>query len=178
MNAIAATLRPIPFPSLARLRQDPVSQAFTLLRIGFFALPVLMGIDKFAQVLNDNWPAYLASEYNDILPGSAQQAMYAIGVVEILAGIIVLVVPRFGGLLVAGWLAGIIGSLLLVGGYGDIALRDFGLLLGALTLFRLAGVASGESGSASGSEKSGSDRAAVHVGNGTPADPRDRKVSV
>jgi hypothetical protein len=64
--------------------------------------------------------------------------MYAVGVVEIIAGLVVLVVPRFGGLLVAAWLAGIILSLLLVGGYGDIALRDFGLLLGALTLFRLA----------------------------------------
>jgi hypothetical protein len=46
--------------------------------------------------------------------------------------------PRFGGLLVAGWLAGIIVSLLLVGGYADIALRDFGLLVGALALSRLA----------------------------------------
>jgi hypothetical protein len=139
MNAIAATLRPIPFPSMARLRDDPVTQAFTLLRIGFVVLPILMGIDKFAEVMNDSWTAYLASEYNDIIPGSAQDAMYAVGVVEILAGIVVLVVPRFGGLLVAAWLAGIILSLLLVGGYGDIALRDFGLLLGALTLFRLAG---------------------------------------
>ena len=138
MNAIAATLRPIPFPSLARLREDPVAQAVTLLRIGFFVLPVLMGIDKFAEVLNDNWPAYLASEYNDIIPGSAQDAMYAVGVVEILAGFIVLVVPRFGSLLVGAWLGGIILSLVLVGGYGDIALRDIGLLLGALTLFRLA----------------------------------------
>jgi uncharacterized membrane protein YphA (DoxX/SURF4 family) len=139
MNAIAATLRPIPFPSMARLRGDPVTQAFTLLRIGFVVLPILMGLDKFAEVMNDNWTAYLASEFNDIIPGSAQDAMYAVGVVEILAGIVVLVVPRFGGLLVAAWLAGIILSLLLVGGYGDIALRDFGLLLGALTLFRLAG---------------------------------------
>ena len=57
MNAIAATLRPIPFPTLARLREDPVAQAFTLLRLGFFVLPVLMGLDKFAEVLNDNWPA-------------------------------------------------------------------------------------------------------------------------
>ena len=80
MNAIAATLRPIPFPSLARLREDPVAQAFTLLRIGFFALPVLMGIDKFAEVLYENWPAYLATEFNDILPGSAQDAMYTVGV--------------------------------------------------------------------------------------------------
>jgi hypothetical protein len=138
MNAIAATLRPIPFPSMTRLREDPVAQAFTLLRIGFFVLPVLMGLDKFAEVMNDNWPAYLATEFNDILPGSAQDAMYMVGVVEILAGFVVLAVPRFGGLLVAGWLGGIILSLLLVGGYGDIALRDVGLLLGALTLFRLA----------------------------------------
>jgi uncharacterized membrane protein YphA (DoxX/SURF4 family) len=148
MNAIAATLRPIPFPSMARLRSDPVTQAFTLLRIGFVVLPILMGLDKFAEVMNDNWTAYLASEFNDIIPGSAQDAMYAVGVVEILAGIVVLVVPRFGGLLVAAWLAGIILSLLLVGGYGDIALRDFGLLLGALTLFRLAGTqtANGDDG--------------------------------
>jgi hypothetical protein len=139
MNAIAATLRPIPFPSLTRLREDPVAQAFTLLRLGFFVLPVLMGIDKFAEVLNDNWTAYLATEYNDIIPGSAQDAMYAVGVVEILAGFVVLIVPRFGGLLVAGWLGGIILSLVLVGGYGDVALLDVGLLLGALTLFRLAG---------------------------------------
>lgn len=138
MSAIAATLRPIPFPSLARLRGDAVAQAFTLLRVGFFVLPVLMGLDKFAEVLNENWPAYLATEFDDILPGSAQDAMYAVGVVEILAGFIVLVVPRFGGLLVAGWLGGIVVSLLLVGGYGDIVLRDIGLLLGALTLFRLA----------------------------------------
>jgi hypothetical protein len=139
MSTIAATVRPIPFPSLARLREDPVTQAFTLLRIGFVVLPILMGIDKFAEVLFDNWPAYLAGEFNDILPGTAQDAMYTVGVVEIVAGLVVLVSPRFGGLLVAGWLAGIVVSLVLVGGYGDIALRDVGLLLAALTLFRLAG---------------------------------------
>ena len=138
MHAIAATLRPIPFPSMARLREDAVAQAFTLLRIGFFVLPVLMGVDKFAEVLNENWTAYLATEFNDILPGSAQDGMYTVGVIEIIAGFVVLVAPRFGGLLVASWLGGIILSLLLVGGYGDIVLRDVGLLLGALTLFRLA----------------------------------------
>lgn len=147
MKAAAASLfRPIPFPSLTHLREDGVSRAFTLLRIGFFLLPLLMGIDKFAGVLNDNWPAYLASEFNDILPGSAQDAMYGVGVVEIIAGFVVLVVPRFGGLLVAGWLAGIILSLVLVGGYGDIALRDFGLLLAALTLFTLAGTQQSDDG--------------------------------
>jgi hypothetical protein len=62
---------------MTRLRDDAVAQAFTLLRIGFFVLPVLMGVDKFAEVLNENWSAYLASEFNDILPGNAQDAMYA-----------------------------------------------------------------------------------------------------
>jgi len=138
VSTVAAALRPIPFPSLARWKTDPATQAFMILRIGFTVAPILFGLDKFAEVMNDNWPAYLASEYNDILPGSAQDAMYIVGVVEILAGLVVLTVPRFGGLLVAGWLAGIIVSLLLVGGYGDIALRDFGLLLGALALSRLA----------------------------------------
>jgi hypothetical protein len=157
MNAIAATLRPVPFPSLTRLKDDPVAQVFTLLRVGFVVLPILMGLDKFAEVLNDNWPAYLAPEFNDIIPGSAQDAMYAVGAIEILAGLIVLVVPRFGGLLVAAWLGGIIVSLLLAGGYGDIVLRDVGLLLGALALFRLAGTqpASREDGLAERAERTG-----------------------
>jgi hypothetical protein len=148
MSAIAGTLgpifRPIPFPSASKLRDDPGAQAFFLLRITFTIAPILFGIDKFAEILTDNWTGYLASEFNDLIPGSAQDAMYAVGVVEILAGLVVLVSPRFGGLLVAAWLAGIIVSLLLVGGYGDIALRDFGLLLGALTLARLASAYSGD----------------------------------
>jgi uncharacterized membrane protein YphA (DoxX/SURF4 family) len=138
MSAVTATLRPIPFPNLDALRRDPVAQAFLILRVAFTVAPILFGLDKFAEVLTDDWTKYLATQYNDIIPGSAQDAMYMVGVVEILAGIVVFVAPRFGGLLVAGWLTGIIISLLLVGGYGDIALRDFGLLLGALTLSRLA----------------------------------------
>ena len=138
MSTVAAALRPIPVPTLDVLRRDPTAQAFLLLRIGFTAAPILFGLDKFAEVLTDDWTRYLAPEFNDLIPGSAQDAMYIVGGVEILAGLVVLVAPRFGGLLVAGWLAGIIVSLLLVGGYGDIALRDFGLLIGALALSRLA----------------------------------------
>lgn len=138
MSTISAALRPIPIPDVSVLRRDAAAQAFMLLRITFTVAPILFGIDKFAQVLTDDWTRYLAPEFNDLLPGSAMDAMYIVGVVEIVAGLAVAVVPRFGGLLVAGWLAGIIVSLLLVGGYGDIALRDFGLLLGALTLARLA----------------------------------------
>jgi hypothetical protein len=125
-------------PSPTVLRRNPAAQAFVLLWIAFTVAPVLFGIDKFAEVLTGDWTRYLAPEFNDILPGSAQDAMYLVGGVEIAAGLVVLVAPRFGGLLVAGWLAGIIVSLLLVGGYGDIALRDFGLLIGALALSRLA----------------------------------------
>ena len=139
MSTVAAVLRPVPVPASDVLRRDPVAQAFMLLRIAFAVAPILFGIDKFAEVLTDDWTRYLAVEFNDIIPGSAQTAMYMVGAVEIVAGLVVLVAPRFGGLLVAGWLGGIIVSLLLVGGYGDIALRDFGLLLGALTLARLAG---------------------------------------
>ena len=137
-NAIAATLRPIPVPASNVLRSDPAAQAFMLLRIAFTVAPILFGLDKFAEVMISDWPKYLATEFNDIIPGSAQDAMYIVGGVEILAGLVVAISPRFGGLLVAGWLGGIIVSLLLVGGYADIALRDFGLLLGALTLARLA----------------------------------------
>src|SRR5688572_917560 len=137
-NAIAATLRPIPVPASNVLRSDPAAQAFMLLRIAFTVAPILFGLDKFAEVMISDWPKYLATEFNDIIPGSAQDAMYMVGGIEILAGVVVAIAPRFGGLLVAGWLGGIIVSLLLVGGYADIALRDFGLLLGALTLARLA----------------------------------------
>src|SRR3712207_4126403 len=133
-----AALRPVPVPATAALRRDPAAQAFMLLRIGFCVAPILFGLDKFAEVLTDDWTRYLAAEFNDLIPGSAADAMYAVGVVEVIAGVVVLVAPRLGGLLVAGWLGGIILNLLLVGGYGDIALRDFGLLLGALTLARLA----------------------------------------
>ena len=136
--AVAGVLRPVPIPTTDVLRRDPAAQAFLLLRLAFTVAPILFGLDKFAEVLTDDWTRYLAIEFNDILPGSAQDGMYIVGGVEIVAGLVVLVAPRFGGLLVAGWLAGIIVSLLLVGGYGDIALRDFGLLLGALTLARLA----------------------------------------
>jgi hypothetical protein len=116
----------------------PAQQAFLLLRIGFTVAPILFGLDKFAEVLNDDWSAYLAPQFDDLIPGSAEDAMYAVGVIEVVAGMVVAVAPRYGSLLVAGWLGGIIVNLLLAGGYGDIALRDFGLMLGALTLARLA----------------------------------------
>ncbi len=116
---------------------DPGFQAFALLRTAFTVAPILFGLDKFLNWLVD-WPIYLAPEINDLVPGNAHQAMLAVGVVEIIAGLVVAIRPKFGGYLVAAWLGGIIVNLLLQADFYDIALRDFGLLLAALALARLA----------------------------------------
>jgi uncharacterized membrane protein YphA (DoxX/SURF4 family) len=119
--------------------RDARYQAFALLRIAFTVAPIAFGIDKFFNVMVE-WPTYLAPWINDIAPGSAQDFMYLVGAIEIVAGIAVALKPRYGAYLVAGWLAGIVLNLLTASGFYDIALRDFGLLLAALTLARLASV--------------------------------------
>jgi uncharacterized membrane protein YphA (DoxX/SURF4 family) len=119
--------------------RDPRYQAFALLRLGLTVAPIAFGLDKFFNVLVD-WPRYLAPWINDIAPGSAQDFMYFVGVTEIIAGVLVGLKPRYGAYVVAAWLAGIVVNLLTHSGYYDIALRDFGLMLAALTLGRLASV--------------------------------------
>ena len=118
---------------------DPSRQAYVLLRTVFTVAPVAFGLDKFTNLLTD-WPAYLAPWIDGIVPGTAQQAMYAVGVVEVLAGVAVALAPRFGAWLVAAWLGGIIVNLLTIPGFYDVALRDFGLLVAAVALARLAAV--------------------------------------
>ena len=114
-------------------------QAFWLLRIAFTVAPILFGLDKFFNWSVD-WPDYLAGWVNDIVPGSGQDFMYFVGGVEIFAGLLVLLAPRIGAFVVAAWLGGIVINMLTYDAptYYDIALRDFGLMLGALTLGRLA----------------------------------------
>jgi hypothetical protein len=112
-------------------------EAFLILRTAFTVAPILFGLDKFANVMTE-WSKYLAGPFNDLIPGSAHQAMLMVGVVEVVAGLLVAWRPRIGAYVVALWLAGIIVDLLVLGGYGDVALRDFGLLLAALALARLA----------------------------------------
>jgi uncharacterized membrane protein YphA (DoxX/SURF4 family) len=135
--------RPIPSESsalrraLERLRDDPTYQSFTLLRVGFAVLPVVMGVDKFFNVLV-NWERYLAPWIHHLSPLSATHTMHVVGVIEIAAGIAVAIKPRYGAYVVAAWLGGIVVNLLSYSGYYDVALRDFGLMLGALTLGRLA----------------------------------------
>jgi hypothetical protein len=124
-------------PVTARLAGDPVYQSFMLLRIAFTVAPIVFGLDKFFNVLV-NWELYLAPWVNRLMPGTATDFMYLVGVVEIAAGVVVALKPRYGAYLVAAWLAGIIVNLLTYSGYYDIALRDFGLMLAALTLARLS----------------------------------------
>ena len=116
---------------------DGAHQAFVLLRTVFTIAPIAFGLDKVLNLLTD-WEDYLAPWVNDIVPGTAHQAMLAVGVVEIVAGVLVAVRPALGGYVVAAWLFGIIVNLVTMGEYYDIALRDFGLLVGALALARLA----------------------------------------
>ena len=117
---------------------DPGYQGFLALRVGFGVLPILFGLDKFANVLTDDWTRYLAPFVSDLTSMQPATTMHIVGIVEIVAGIAVLVMPRLGAPLVAVWLAGIIVNLVVIGGYGDIALRDFGLMAAALVLTRLA----------------------------------------
>src|SRR5205814_4471181 len=118
---------------------DPRYQAFWLLRIGYTAIPLTMGIDKFFNGLA-YWPKYLADWIDNIAPGTAQQFMYFDGAVEIVAGVLVALKPRYAAYVVAAWLAGIVINILSYGEWYDVAARDFGLMLGALALGRLASV--------------------------------------
>ena len=124
-------------PTLQRVRTEPAYAAFWMLRLGFTVLPILMGLDKFFNLLT-NWEQYLAPWVVNLLPFSAHTAMLIVGVVEIAAGILVWIKPRYAAYVVALWLAGIIINLLTLSGFYDVALRDFGLMLAALTLARLA----------------------------------------
>src|SRR5213592_5018000 len=119
-------------------RGDAARQAFYILRFGFTVAPIIAGADKFFHLLVD-WDKYVAPWIVNIVH-NAQGFMLAVGVVEVIAGVIVAVKPKFGGYLVAAWLAGIIVNLVTYPGYFDIALRDLGLLLGALALAKLATV--------------------------------------
>jgi len=117
----------------------PAHQAYRILHVGFAVLPIIAGLDKFTHYLV-NWDSYLAPMIARQLPAAIppHTFMLAVGIIEIIAGLIVLVRPRIGAYIVMLWLWGIIANLLLVGAYHDVALRDFGLSLGALALGRLS----------------------------------------
>jgi hypothetical protein len=114
---------------------NPAYQAYQVLHIGFVVAPIVAGIDKFFHLLVD-WNGYLAPVVARMVP--APVFMNIVGVIEILAGVLVAVKPRVGGYVVGFWLLAIVGNLLIYPGFYDIALRDFGLALGAFALARLA----------------------------------------
>jgi hypothetical protein len=118
-------------------RTRPAYQAYQLLYLGFVVAPLVAGLDKFTQVLT-NWDMYLAPVVAGLLPFSAHTFMLLVGLAEIAAAVLVAVRPQIGAYVVAAWLAGIVINLLLIPAYFDIALRDFGLMLGALALARLS----------------------------------------
>jgi uncharacterized membrane protein YphA (DoxX/SURF4 family) len=126
----------IPVDVVARTTSRPAYQAYQILHAGFTIAPIIAGFDKFFDRLVD-WETYLAPSISNALPMTPHAFMMVIGAVEIVAGLLVLLRPRIGGYVVAAWLFGIIANLLMVSGYYDIALRDFGLALGALALARL-----------------------------------------
>jgi hypothetical protein len=115
----------------------PSAQAYQVLHVAYTIAPIIAGADKFFHWLV-NWDLYLAPAVARIAPVSAHTFMLGVGIVEMIAGVLVAMAPRIGGWVVAAWLFGIIVNLLMIPAYFDIALRDFGLALGAIALARLA----------------------------------------
>ena len=121
----------------ATIAASPARQAYQILHLAFVVAPIVAGLDKFFHILV-NWDMYLAPAIANLSPIGGHQLMLAVGVIEVVAGILVAVKPRIGAYVVCAWLLGIIVNLLIIPGYFDIALRDFGLALGALALARLS----------------------------------------
>ena len=126
-------------PRLTGIRRtEPAYQAYSTLYVGFIALPIIAGLDKFTGYLAD-WTRYLAPAATRATGLQADSFMMLAGVIEVAAGVLVAVKPRWGSFVVGLWLLGIIGNLLAIPGHFDVALRDFGLALGAFSLWRLSG---------------------------------------
>jgi hypothetical protein len=116
---------------------EPAYQAYQILHLGFTVAPILAGLDKFFNLLV-NWEQYLPPFVNNLVGGHGHTMMLAVGVIEIVAGLGVFFKPKVFAYVVSAWLLLIIGNLLLIPGYFDVALRDFGLALAAFALARLS----------------------------------------
>ena len=115
----------------------PTYQAYQILHVGFVVAPIVAGLDKFFNLLV-NWEQYLPPFVNTMVGGRGHELMLVAGVIEIIAGLGVLFKPKFFAYVVSAWLLMIVVNLLMIPGYYDIALRDFGLALGAFALARLS----------------------------------------
>jgi hypothetical protein len=127
----------VPAPRTGVRSWTPAYQAYQILHVAFTLAPILAGADKFLHILTD-WDMYLSPTIAKLSPIGGHGLMLAVGVVEIIAGLLVALKPRIGAYVVTLWLWGIIVNLLLIPGFFDVALRDFGLSLGALALARLS----------------------------------------
>jgi hypothetical protein len=125
------------YPNAEASTKNPTYQAYQILHVAFIIAPIIAGLDKFTHLLV-NWDMYLSPAVSRMIPFDAHTFMVGVGLVEIIAGLLVAVMPYVGGYVVAVWLWGIIINLLMMRGYYDIALRDFGLSLGAVALARLS----------------------------------------
>lgn len=119
-----------------RVTTDKVTRVVNMLKWTYGLVPIVAGLDKFTHILTD-WDKYLAPVVTDVLPLEAQTFMYIVGVIEIAAGVMVLLKPKIGSLIVALWLVGIAINLLLAGQYFDIAVRDTVMAIGAFSLYML-----------------------------------------
>jgi hypothetical protein len=123
--------------SRTHVHSGPAYQAYQILHVAFTIAPIIAGLDKFFDKLC-NWDKYLSDSFANLSPFAVHPTMQAIGIIEVVAGLIVVFRPRIGAYIVAIWLIGIIINLLLIPAYFDVALRDLGLCLGALALGRLS----------------------------------------
>lgn len=124
-------------PAVASETANPSYQAYMILRFAFVVAPIIAGADKFLHLLV-NWDQYLPAVVNNMVGGHGHELMLVVGVIEIIAGIGVLLKPKIFAYVVFVWLLAIIANLLMIPGYFDVALRDLGLALGALALARLS----------------------------------------
>jgi len=136
-QASASLSHDIPAGREVSTARDVGYQAYRILQVGFVVAPIVAGLDKFLHLLTD-WDKYLPGFVNNLTGGRGHQLMLVVGVIEIVAGIGVAVKPKIFAYVVAAWLLLIIANLLMIPGYFDVALRDVGLMLGALALARLS----------------------------------------
>jgi len=137
MASIAQNTSAVGLDSSESMTGNPTYQAYQILHFGFTVAPIIAGLDKFLHLLV-NWDQYLPATVNNMLGGHGHEFMYAVGVIEVVAGIGVFLKPKIFAYVVSAWLFLIIVNLLLIPGYFDVALRDLGLALGALALGRLS----------------------------------------
>ena len=116
--------------------KSAANKVITILKLTYGLVPIVAGADKFTHILVD-WDKYLAPVVANMLPFSTHTFMLIVGVIEMIAGVLVLIKPKVGSIIVSLWLLGIAINMLFTGQYYDIAVRDVVMAIGAFSLFTL-----------------------------------------